>query len=80
MKIQSVFKGYMTRKYIKQIKENQQYFQGMSGFGQAIEGQEAYENPNVQQIRQELGDFDYGNDSGDVFHNNHSSTQDLEYR
>jgi hypothetical protein len=63
VKIQAAFRGYMARKYIRQIKESH-YHQGFS-YNQNINhngGELAYnyDNPDVINIRDQLGDFDFG--------------------
>ena len=67
VKIQSSFRGYMARKYFRQFKESQ-YRQGfyhpqnVDNNGELIYN---YDNPDVINIREQLGDFDFGeNPSG----------------
>lgn len=54
IKVQANVRGYLTRKRIRTM----QYTAGMGGYNYN-EDQQDYDNPKVQQIREELGEFDY---------------------
>lgn len=62
IKIQAAFRGYMARKYIRQIKESQyhhgfSYNHNVDNHGEPVYN---YDNPDVINIRDQLGDFDFG--------------------
>ena len=56
IKIQARWRGYLARKRLR--------IRGSEGMMNrpSYEGAANYDNPEVQNIRQELGDFDYGSD------------------
>lgn len=57
VKIQAIFRGYLTRKRIREVRGSD----GMMN-RPSYDGVANYDNPEVQNIRQTLGDFDYGSD------------------
>jgi hypothetical protein len=61
IKVQAAFRGYLARKYVKAIKESH-YHQGFSYNQQNNNGELVYnyDNADVINIREQLGDFDFG--------------------
>ena len=68
VKVQSQFRGFLARKKIRAMQVNA----GMDRFHYE-EGQQDYDNEKVQQIRNELGEFDYDEET------NHGE-ETVEYR
>jgi hypothetical protein len=61
VKIQSAFRGYITRKYIQHIKENQ-YYHHMNDQQFNGDGEQNYHSNHVLQIREEKGEFNFNQD------------------
>ena len=57
IKVQARWRGMLARRKIK----NAMYSGGMAGM-HFEEGQQDYDNAKVQEIRADLGDFNYGNE------------------
>lgn len=54
VKVQARFRGLIGRNYARAVAE-EKYFQESAGY----QGQDNYDNPGVQNMRQQLGDFEY---------------------
>lgn len=59
IKIQANIRGYLTRKRIRTMQINAGIGMGGYVYNEDGEIQQDYDNPKVQQIREELGEFDY---------------------
>jgi len=57
VKIQSVFRGYLTRKYVQELRaSNAPGFMNRPSYV----GDPNWDNEDVARIREELGEFEYG--------------------
>jgi hypothetical protein len=60
VKIQAFFRGYRARQRISKIRDQRGYHHGMPNVQMSPDGVQNYDNPDVIQIREQLGDFDFG--------------------
>lgn len=57
VKVQATIRGYLTRKKVRIAQMNMGM--GAHYYDPEVQVNEDYDNPKVQQIREELGEFDY---------------------
>ncbi len=65
IRIQAFFRGYRARKRIQRFRDQQTeagYHKGMPNVQISPDGVQNYDNPDVISIREQLGDFEFGQD------------------
>jgi hypothetical protein len=60
VRIQAFVRGCLARKRVQKLREYRGVHPGMGNYQMSPDGVQNFENPDVIAIREQLGDFDYG--------------------